>query len=39
MRGMCAPERLLDIVENFTLFQELPGGLVKLSRGTTNTSV
>src|SRR6185312_8325801 len=30
IRGMCAPERLLDIVGNFTLFQELPGGLVKL---------
>ncbi len=30
VRGMCAPERLLDIVGNFTLFQELPGGLVKL---------
>jgi type I restriction enzyme R subunit len=29
-RGMCTPERLLDIVGNFTLFQELPGGLVKL---------
>ena len=27
---MCAPERLLDIVGNFTVFQELPGGLVKL---------
>jgi type I restriction enzyme R subunit len=30
VRGMCAPERLLDIVGNFTVFQELPGGLVKL---------
>jgi type I restriction enzyme R subunit len=30
VRGICAPERLLDIVGNFTLFQELPGGLVKL---------
>jgi type I restriction enzyme R subunit len=30
VRGMCAPERLLDIIGNFTLFQELPGGLVKL---------
>jgi type I restriction enzyme, R subunit len=30
VRGMCAPERFLDIVGNFTLFQELPGGLVKL---------
>ena len=23
--GMCTPERLLDIVGNFTIFQELPG--------------
>jgi len=30
IRGMCAPDRLLDIVRNFTIFQELPGGLVKL---------
>ena len=30
IRGMCTPERVLDIVGNFTVFQELPGGLVKL---------
>jgi type I restriction enzyme, R subunit len=30
IRGVCEPERLLDIVGNFTVFQELPGGLVKL---------
>lgn len=30
IRGMCTKERLLDIVENFIVFQELPGGLVKL---------
>src|SRR5205814_1229419 len=30
IRGMCTRERLLDIVGNFTIFQELPGGLVKL---------
>ena len=30
IRGMCTPERLLDIIGNFTIFQELPGGLVKL---------
>jgi type I restriction enzyme, R subunit len=30
IRGMCTRERLLDIVGNFTVFQELPGGLVKL---------
>jgi type I restriction enzyme R subunit len=30
LRGVCAPERLMDIVENFILFMEAPGGLVKL---------
>lgn len=30
IRGMCTPERLLDIIGNFTIFQELPGGLIKL---------
>ncbi len=30
IRGTCTPERLLDIVENFILFSEEPGGLVKL---------
>ncbi|MBJ7598189.1 type I restriction endonuclease subunit R [Candidatus Nephthysia bennettiae] len=31
VRGMCTPERLLDIAGNFTLFQEWPRiGLVKL---------
>ena len=30
IRGMCEPARLLDIVGNFAVFQELPGGLVKL---------
>lgn len=30
VRGVCAPERLLDIVESFTLFQEVPGGLIKI---------
>ena len=28
--GICEPERLLDIVENFTLFQEVEGGLSKI---------
>src|SRR5438552_1818886 len=27
---MCTRERLLDILEHFIVFQELPGGLVKL---------
>ncbi len=29
IRGTCAPDRLLDLVENFVAFQERPGGLVK----------
>jgi type I restriction enzyme R subunit len=31
LRGICDPARLLDLVENFTLFQEVPGGLIKLT--------
>jgi type I restriction enzyme R subunit len=30
LRGVCDPARLLELVENFTLFQEVPGGLIKL---------
>jgi type I restriction enzyme R subunit len=30
LRGVCEPTRLLDLVENFTLFQEVRGGLIKL---------
>jgi type I restriction enzyme R subunit len=30
LRGTCEPARLLDLVENFTIFQEVPGGLIKL---------
>lgn len=30
IRGTCERERFLDIVENFTLFQEVRGGLIKL---------
>ncbi len=30
IRGTCEPARLLDIVENFTLFEEARGGLIKL---------
>ena len=29
IRGTCAPERLLDMVENFVAYLERPGGLVK----------
>ena len=30
IRGMCSHERLLDIIENFVAFQDLPGGFIKL---------
>jgi type I restriction enzyme R subunit len=30
IRGTCNPPRLLDLVENFTLFQEVKGGLHKI---------
>jgi type I restriction enzyme R subunit len=30
IRGMCAKDRLLDIIENFIAFQELPSQFVKL---------
>ena len=30
VRGMCTKEHLLDIIENFIAFQDLPGGFVKL---------
>ncbi len=30
IRGTCEPERLLDLVENFTLFMDVPGGLIKI---------
>ncbi|MCQ1537466.1 type I restriction endonuclease subunit R [Methanocalculus taiwanensis] len=30
LHGICEPARLLDIVENFILFQEITGGLIKL---------
>jgi type I restriction enzyme, R subunit len=30
IRGMCAKQRLLDLIENFTVFQDRPGGFVKL---------
>jgi type I restriction enzyme R subunit len=29
LRGTCRPDRLLDIVENFTVFEEGKGGLIK----------
>jgi type I restriction enzyme R subunit len=29
LRGLCEPERLLDYVENFTVFEEGKGGLIK----------
>jgi type I restriction enzyme R subunit len=30
IRGICEPSRLLDIIENFTIFAEVRGGLAKL---------
>ncbi len=30
IRGLCDRERLLDIVENFTVFEEARGGLIKI---------
>ena len=30
VRGTCEKARLLDIVENFTVFMEAPGGLIKI---------
>ena len=30
LQGICQPDRLLDIVENFTLFVEAQGGTIKL---------
>ena len=30
LRGLCDHERLLDVIENFTLFMEAQGGLIKL---------
>ncbi len=30
LRGVCDPARLLDLVENFTLFSDVPGGVVKI---------
>ncbi len=30
LQGVCDPRRLLDIVENFTLFMEVQGGTIKL---------
>ncbi|MCU0836000.1 MAG: type I restriction endonuclease subunit R [Chromatiaceae bacterium] len=31
LRGVCEPARFLDLVESFTLFQDVPGGLIKLT--------
>jgi len=30
IRGTCEPSKLLDLIENFILFSESEGGLVKL---------
>ena len=31
LHGVCDPVRLLDLMENFTLFQDVPGGTIKLT--------
>jgi type I restriction enzyme R subunit len=31
IRGVCEPERFLDIIENFIVYQEVRGGLVKIA--------
>jgi len=31
IRGTCRPDRLLDLLENFTLFMDAPGGLIKIA--------
>jgi len=30
IKGTCDPDRLLDLMENFTLFMDVPGGLIKI---------
>lgn len=30
MKGMCKPENLLDIIENYILYQEVKGGMIKI---------
>jgi len=30
IRGVCRPDRLLDLMESFTLFMDAPGGLIKI---------
>ena len=30
IRGVCQPQRLLDLIENFTLFTAIPGGTAKV---------
>ena len=30
IKGMCEPENLLDIIENYTLYQEIRGGMIKI---------
>ena len=30
LKGMCSPDNLLDIIENYTLYQETKGGTIKI---------
>ena len=38
IRGTCHPDRLLDLVENFVAYTEVPGGVVKAVAGITSSS-
>ena len=38
IRGTCAHDRLLDLVENFVAYIERPGGLIKVWPATTRSS-
>jgi type I restriction enzyme R subunit len=31
LRGVCEPSRFIDIVENFTIYKEVSGGLIKIA--------
>jgi type I restriction enzyme R subunit len=39
LRGTCAPHRLMDLFENFLLFDESRGDVVKLMAKTINILV
>jgi len=37
IKGTCDPPKLLDLLENFILFQEAAGGSIKIFPRITNT--